>query len=218
MERQQVDITGYSYEHFVSFLFDHEVVGTNEGNGPWYWNVDVTFEPANVCLFYKRFFRQPEFILRDCSKPKLEQGFWAIQGPNLACSVSNIIWNDELPFSSRSECVRSMTDLFTRLFANEPLETSVQMWWDSLCYDWNCGNRERNRGGEDLLMQDVLFETLSKLLKSDSEICQGAALHGLGHLHHPKTEELIDSYMRERPSLSEDWKKYALAAAKFEVL
>ena len=111
-----------------------------------------------------------------------------------------------------------MVDLFVRLFANEPLETSVNMWWDALCYDWNCGNKDRNRGGEDLQMQDVLFDVLSELLKNDSEICQGAALHGLGHLHHPKTEELIDSYLRQRPSLPEEWKKYALAAAKFEVL
>ena len=92
------------------------------------------------------------------------------------------------------------------------------MWWDSLCYEWHCGNRDRDRGGEDLLMQDVIFETLSGLLKSDSTTCQGAALHGLGHLHHPKTQELVDSYLAEHPSLKEEWKAYALAAAKFEVL
>jgi hypothetical protein len=92
-----------------------------------------------------------------------------------------------------------MADLFTQLFANESLETSVQMWWDSLCYDWNSGNRDRSRGGEDALMQDVLFETLSELLNSDSETCQGAVLHGLGHLHHPRTEELINSLSRATP-------------------
>ena len=67
-------------------------------------------------------------------------------------------------------------------------------------------------------MQDVIFETLSDLLKSDSTTCQGAALHGLGHLHHPKTPELINAYLAEHVSLDKEWKAYALAAAKFEVL
>ena len=27
------------------------------------------------------------------------------------------------------------------------VDTSVHMWWDSLCYSWHCGNRKRERGG-----------------------------------------------------------------------
>jgi hypothetical protein len=67
-------------------------------------------------------------------------------------------------------------------------------------------------------MQDVIFETLASILELESEACQGAALHGLGHLHHPKTEELIKSYLQRHPSLSDAWKNYALAAARFEVM
>jgi hypothetical protein len=92
-----------------------------------------------------------------------------------------------------------MADLFRILFATEPLDTSVQMWWDILCYDWHCGNRkrERERGGEDERMQDVIFQTLTAILALDSGICQRAALHGLGHLHHPETENLIQRYIAE---------------------
>jgi hypothetical protein len=92
------------------------------------------------------------------------------------------------------------------------------MWWDSHCYDWHSGNRNRDLGGEDLQLQDIFFETLAKILFLDSETCQGAALHGLGHLHHPGTGELVDRYLRERPSLTTEWKAYAFAAAKFEVM
>jgi hypothetical protein len=69
-----------------------------------------------------------------------------------------------------------------------------------------------------LQLQDVFFETLAKVLFLDSEPCQGAALHGLGHLHHPGTRELIERYLQDRPSLTTERKTYALAAAKFQVL
>jgi hypothetical protein len=91
------------------------------------------------------------------------------------------------------------------------------MWWDSLCYDWHCGNRKRERGGEHLQLQEVIFQTLASVLAIDSQICQAAALHGLGHLHHPQTTELIERYLREHASLSKERKEYALAAARFEV-
>ena len=67
-------------------------------------------------------------------------------------------------------------------------------------------------------MQDVLFETLAEILAVDSETCQGAALHGLSHLHHPKTEELVARFIESHPSLTAEQKAYALAAAKFKVL
>ena len=111
-----------------------------------------------------------------------------------------------------------MATLFERLFVNEPLDTSVHMWWDSLCYGWHCGNRSRERGGEDLELQDIFFRTLAKVLAIDSWICQGAALHGLGHLHHPDTGNLVERYIDEHPALTPEQKAHALAAAKFQVL
>jgi hypothetical protein len=62
------------------------------------------------------------------------------------------------------------------------------------------------------------FETLAGVLAIDSWICQEAALHGLGHLHHPQTGELIGRFVEEHRSLSEEQKAYALAAANFKVL
>src|ERR1700722_7595959 len=212
------DITPCSFEEFVAFLFARSVPAEAEERNPWYWNVDVTFDPERVCQYYVRLFQSPSFLLERFSKVQLEQGFWAIQSCNLGCFVSGLIWDKKLPFAAREDCVRSMLNLFKCLFAAEPLETSVQMWWDSLCYDWHCGNRKRERGGDDAAMQDVMFQTLSGILTLDSPIFQGAALHGLGHLHHPGTEELVQQYLMQRTSLSDEWKKYALAAARFEVM
>ena len=67
-------------------------------------------------------------------------------------------------------------------------------------------------------MQNVMFRTLADILFLDSQPCQAAALHGLGHLHHPDTRGLIQRYLTGHSSLTDSQKEYALAAAKFEIL
>lgn len=213
-----VDLTSVSFDEFVSFLFDHDVPPESEKYDPWYFHVEVEFDAKRICAYYVQMFRRPEFLLSRFTKPQLEQGFWAIQGPNLECSVSRIILDSGQPLFIREECIASMVDLFERLFAGEPLDSSAQMWWDSLCFDWDCDVRNRERGGEDLELQDIFFRTLAKVLAIDSWTCQAAALHGLGHLHHPNTRELIDRFLDGHPSLTQEQKAYALAAANFDVL
>jgi hypothetical protein len=218
VERTAVVLANLTFDEFVKFLFDRDVALETKGKDYWYWHVAVQFDAKIIAAHYIQLFRQPEFLLERFTQVQLEEAFWAIPSHTLDCSVSKIISNRDLPLSLREECIRSMAELFKRLFALEPLHTSVQMWWDSLCYDWDCGNRNRERGGEDLELQDIFFQTLVEVLASDSWICQGAALHGLGHLHHPQTRELIRRFISERSFLTEEHKEYALAAARFEVL
>jgi hypothetical protein len=213
-----VDLTNSSFDDFVAFLFDRDVSLESKGEDYWYWHVEVEFDARQIGAYYVQLFRQPEFLLTRFTKLQLEEGFWAIQVPNLECSVSRIIDDSDLPISTREECIRSMADLFKHLFAAEPFDTAVQMWWDSLCYDWHCGNRNRERGGEDLELQDIFFQTLADVLSIDSWTCQKAALHGMGHLHHPQTKDLIERFIEDNPSLTQEQKAYAVAAARFEVL
>jgi hypothetical protein len=150
-----------SFDAFVAFLFDHDidhkVPPGSERYDAWYFHVDVEFDAKNISAYCVQMFGHPEFLLSRFTKPQLEEGFWAIQGPNLDCSVSRLIEDSDLTLSVREECIRSMADLFKRLFAREPLDTSVKMWWDSLCYEWHCGNRKREHGGENLELQNVYF-------------------------------------------------------------
>lgn len=214
------DITTASFDEFITFVFDRPFVPIphdGKGPGPWYWQAEVTYDPLRIATFYVRLFADPAF-LKDCFSPEqLEQAFWAIQSGNLDCSVTEIIWDRRVPFDIRESCIRAMEQLFSRLFASTPLETSVDMWWDSFAYDWHCGNRARANGGEDHLVQDIMFETLTKILAQPSVICQAAALHGLGHLHHPETEHVIDEYLERHTDIAPELRGYALAAAKFEV-
>jgi hypothetical protein len=220
MDKQVVDISQYSFDEFVAFLFERDVQPKEEQShprkwNPWYWHVEVTFDAQRTCDYYVRLFRQPAFLLERFSKAQLEEGFWGIQIANLDCSAYNIILDSDLPFAAKEECIRSMFDLFEHLFSEDPLESSANMWWDSLCYDWHIALR--GGAGEDVLLQDVMFQTLAKILDLDSKPCQRAALHGLGHLHHPETEELIRQFLKRHSSLSDEQMAYALAAAKFEV-
>jgi hypothetical protein len=212
-----VNLTKSSFEDFIAFLFDRDVSLESEGRDYWYWHVAVEFDAKKIASYYVQLFKQPEFLRVQFTKAQLKEGFWAIHGPNLDCSVFRIIEDSEVPLSLREECIRSMADFFRLLFEAEPYDTSVQMWWDSLCFDWECGNRNRERGGEDLELQDIYFQTLADVLSIDSWTCQQAALHGLGHLHHPQTAELIGRFIDEHPSLTQEQKAYALAAAKFDV-
>ena len=224
------DLRNCSFDRFIAFLFDRSLPseensfaalaqrGETDKWHPWYFNQEVLFDPVQLCRHYMQLFRQPRFLLERFTKAQLDQGFWAVQSTTLECSAWSLIWNDKVPFEIREELVRSMYFLFRELFINESLEESVSMWWDSFCYEWHCGNRQRSRGGGDLAMQDVMFETLSWILSLDSDICQGAALHGLSHLHHPQTGLLIDNYLSKHPSLPDDWKAIARAAARFELM
>ncbi len=217
-EREFVDLCQFSFEQFVAFIFDRDIPAKSEKWDPWYAHMRAAFDPAPICDYYLRLFKQPRFLLERFSAAQLEVGFWAISSHNfLGCSVTDLIWNVELPLSAREECVRSMFYLYRDLFAIEPSGTAGFMWWDSVCWHlWHRGKKDRVRGGEDLSMQDVMFETLLQILALESENCQAAALHGLGHLHHPATARVIEDYLRRHPSLTDEGRAYALIAARFE--
>jgi len=214
-----IDVSQFSFEELTVFLFDREIPPKSEKWDPWYWHTEVLFNPARICDYYIRLFTKPRFLLDRFSAVQLEVGFWAISSHDyLGCSVTDQIWNIELPVATRERCVRSMLDLYRDLFAIEPCESAGFMWWDSICWHlWHLGGKVRLRGGEDLSMQDVMFETLVAILALDPENCQKAALHGLGHLHHPATQGAIENYIRQHPSLTEEARIYALAAARFKV-
>jgi hypothetical protein len=213
------DISESSFDEFIAFLFARDVPSEREKRScRWYFNTRATFNLPHVGSYYAQLFRQPCFLLESFTEDQLEQGFSAMQVRSLSCSVRNLIWNADLSLASREECVRSMFYLFRDLLANYPLGYTACMWWDSFCFDWECGNRRRSRGGVDLWMQDVLFETIVEVLELDSLSCQGAALHGLEHLHHPQTEEAVQNFLAQHPSLEEECRTYALSITRFEPL
>lgn len=217
-----IDLSDYSFDDFIEFLFRHPVVPIpspgNDEPEPWYWHIEVELDPAAVASFYIRLFSEPGPALNGYSADELEQGFWAIMSSNLDCGVTAIIWHEAVPLDIRESVVRSMFTLYKDFFASHHLETADNMWWDSLAYDWHCDLRARSKGGEDLSMQDVMFEVLTKILELPSDHTRFAALHGLGHLHHPETAQHVEAWLARNAPLDEDLVEYAQAAARFEVM
>lgn len=210
--RQKVhaDLTQYTFNQFVDFLFARAVQAEPAKlRDSWYFNTEVCFDPRRVCGYYVRLFCNSAFLLDRYSCAQLDQGFSAMMVSSLSCSVQELIWRPELPFADRAECVRSMVYLCRDVFQDDAIEFTASVWWDSFCFAWECGNRRRSRGGEDLLMQDVLFGTLSEVVLIDSPICRGSALHGLEHLHHPETLALIDGLIRSHPELAQELTEHA---------
>ena len=130
MDPDRVDITHYSFDQFVEFLFSREVTNPNldrDKPEPWYWHTEVIFDPATISDFYIKLFREPEFLPQRFSNVQLDEAFWSIQVANLDCSVHRIIFDTDLPLAARTPCIDSMFPLFTKLFATNPLgQTSWQ--------------------------------------------------------------------------------------------
>jgi len=181
-------------------------------------DAEVTFDPSQVVGLYTDLFTEPTPWLSPFAKAQLEQGFWMILGGNLECGVMPLIGEESVAYEIRERCVRSMFFLFERYFSAESLESFPFMWWDPLAFDWDCGNRCRENGGEDLWMHNAMFETLDQILTLPSIECQRAALHGLGHLHHPDTEALVLRYLARNESINPAVRAYAKAASRFDVL
>jgi hypothetical protein len=210
--RQKVhaDLTPFTFNQFVDFLFARAVQSESANlRDRWYFNTEACFDPQRVCGYYVQLFRDSAFLLDRYSRAQLDQGFSAMTVSSLSCSIQELIWSPELPFVDRAECVRSMVYLCRDVFQHDAIGFTASMWWDSFCFAWECGNRQRSRGGEDLLMQDVLFDALSEVVLIDSSICRGSALHGLEHLHHPETLALIDGLIRSHPELAQELTEYA---------
>ena len=218
----QYDLTGIEFDNFINFIFDHPPVkiklNNSEQEEAWYWNAKVFYEPENIIRHYIKLFLEPDFLVKKFEDEQLEQGFWAIQSDILDCSVTSLICDVALKKSLRIKCIHTMYNLYQQLFSIKTLDTSTNMWWDSINYDWHCKNRSRSNGGEDLWLQDAIFETLKKIIALPSPVCQYAALHGLSHLHHPETSNLIKHFLKNNPNISQNRHEYAKSAAKFTVL
>ena len=128
------DLTNISFDEFLSLIFVRDMAPDAGRLDASFYDVGVEFDAPKMCAYYVQLFHRPEFLVSRFTKQQLEGGFWAIMGHTHEWSAGNIIEYSDAPLSSRRECIESMATLFERLFANEPLETSVHMWWDSLCH------------------------------------------------------------------------------------
>jgi hypothetical protein len=208
------DLRTCSYDEFLDFVFDHPVEKEH-----WYWGkVDVAFDAVHNTELLTELFSNARLLLEKYTREQLEQGFWALQSGCVDGFVEHVMFDLSVPFEKRAECIRAMFLLYRDLFAVDDLETSSNMWWDCIASSYSVRHRSQTTSEDDRKIQDVMFDTLTKILYLESEECQGAALHGLGHLRHPNTEKVIRDWIATQPDLPEDDLEYAEACITGDIM
>jgi hypothetical protein len=114
------------------------------------------------------------------------------------------------------QCIRSIYFVFADFVAKslvEEMETCFYMWWDLLAdafwwqprlYEAGVKQSEIAKlDGELRALIDEMFETLARILEIPDSRTQDCALHGLGHLHHPRGRERVQAFIdKDRADLT----------------
>jgi hypothetical protein len=171
------------------------------------WNADLWFGPAAWLLKYAtRLFSEAGILLEHYTPRQLRLGLHALL---FGWELKDAVWEKELPWPFREECIFSMATLFDEVFSRDPLNEWCEMWWDAFrSFDENPDPR----------MTDAILTVLAGLLYRPEEHCQHAALHGLGHLPHPGRAGLIQRWLADTNPTSTSLRAYAASAAVGAVL
>src|SRR6266576_3125883 len=99
-----IHATGYDYERWIRFAFDHPVA-----EEPWYYTEEMHFvcDPNVVITYYTRLFRNPR-ALSAYDDARLEQGIWFVVGSQLC----EWLWDAHVPLDLRLECIAAMRTMF----------------------------------------------------------------------------------------------------------
>ena len=197
-----IDATGYDFETWIRFAFDHDV-----SDPPWYYTEEMHFvcDPSRVVTHYTRLFRDPRATLAPFDEGRLEQGLWFIVGSQL----SEWLWSEDVALALRLDCIAAMPAMFRELLLDHPLDTTCFMWWDMLRY---FGDDPDER------VVDAIVRALAEVLQIPATHCQMSALHGLGHLQHGSRVPIIRGFLASHPDLDEEIVRYADIAMSGSVL
>lgn len=214
-----MNLSEYSFPQWVRFVFDHPVTDIKQA---WYWQGEWKHEADHSLMLEHSIylFRSPTFLLDSYSTEQLEQGFWFLLNPY--GFLEQGLKDTDVEWMVRKECVISMGDLFEHLFAVNSLDDSAcYMWWDLVISGYFETLHTRWHplivDDKDVKFQQTIFDTLCRILNLDSRECQKAALHGLGHLNHPLTQEIIETFLNANQTLDAELKEYAIKCIDGEI-
>jgi hypothetical protein len=218
------DSSALRYEQWVEFFFDRPVPPPTDDVGKRFFDDDLreeyTFfdasDPARVVSYMTRLFGDFPNALAGFTLPQINQGIWVMFGCNFECQ--RYLFDSSVPLAARLECIRSMHCVYADFVAPSnagEMENCFYMWWDLIAGSfWSkfceypvsksfdetsaeCFFKKdlKNLDEEAWQIFDTMFETLLKVLALNDDRAQTYALHGLGHLSHPKVKEVVQSYI-----------------------
>jgi hypothetical protein len=208
-----LDLSSKSFEEFVEFFFARDVVPDEKQfnyflQDPLGQQYDdaVPSSPAIVVAHMTRLFSEFSSIAAKYSLAQLNQGIWGILGENLR--IYELLWDSSVPMEQRVQCIRSMYSVYSDFVCRstvDVMENCFYMWWDLVLtgfwFQRKLFEQHTEMGDvskldtESLLLLEVMFETLKGILDLPDGRTQEAALHGLGHLHHPGVRETVQKFI-----------------------
>jgi hypothetical protein len=221
------------FEAWLDYLFNRPL---GEWEPAWYYDWTEAEPPREWTLRYegtdspgaaaeriRRLFSDAGTVLRPYSDELVGNGLNVIVNGAMDASVSSLV-SPDVPYALRAAGLRSIVTLFAEVFAprlahpvwpprtdsgkgSHPLDFICFMFWDVCPFV----------PGRD----DITLEVLEATLALDSQACQRAALHGLGHADRPaqdKAAEIIDRWLRQHPDAPDQLRAYAAQAATGRVL
>jgi hypothetical protein len=231
-DMDELDLSSFSYQEFVTFFFDRPAPEPDEHAGSFAAEgAECAWSRPEVAVGYMtKLFRNFPEIRREYSLGQVNQAIWMIIG--LDFNLVENLWDNSVALSDRIECIRSMYFVYSDFVAKSDvaiMENCFDMWWDllgtSFWLQTNFFYRSELQKGKALrrvnegevakldsssrALLDAMFETLQRILQLPDLRTQKYALHGLGHLHHPAVRELVQKHIDDhRDEFTEDGLKW----------
>ena len=205
------DLRNASYDGIVAFVFDHWP--EDEVDDKWYWNLqdDVLIEPHQAIAFLTQLCNRSAELLDQFTPEQIAEGLSYVFGAGGQFEFYNHFWNPSVPWPERRACIQAIPKLYTKVFERDldGLQVCAFMLWDSIAYDYCCGNCDPTTDAEDARVQDTMFEALVSMLSSDHPRTLSGAIHGLGHLEHRDGNGAIRDLLSSSRPIPSDVRTYA---------
>lgn len=215
-------LRGWAFDAFTRLLFE-ELPAADEGGISLILDepdlLCADYDPSENLAHLAHLFQSPEVL----------QATPAVDLANALRFVSSVggwregfvdqLWNPDVPWEIRTRCIQSFERLYATMGSTEDerLKEELFMLWDHIAFDYR-HDKKNLAGAEDGRVQDAMFETLLRILELQDDLCRGAALHGLNHLAHARTSEVVGAWIERNHALDEDLRAYAYACAACRAL
>lgn len=180
----------------------------NQGGPSWFWeDREFDIDPEHHLAVVAAMLRDAGSLRTRFSPAQIEQGLWFLFG---AAGYEWCAWLLGRPDASDERVVDVMTAIFplyADLLQHIETDTATFMLWDLLleCLQFEDEMPVSRRQ----LVRETALPVLVDILALDSTDCQFAALHGLGHLRHERTYEVVQRFLVSHSSLEPRLRAYA---------
>jgi hypothetical protein len=189
-----------AFDAWIEYLFEWVPTGQESGqDSAWLAEYGRLDGPVAAAERIRRLFSDSGELLRAYQDEVVGQGLQHVVQEEL-----HALQDKRVPIVLRTTGVRSIGTLFAEVFAKRGNQGSLGhicfMFWDVAPLD---------------LADDTVLDVLEETLKLDSEPCQWAALHGLGHAHMVAPEvvtPIVDRWLRRHRGAPQELRSYAESA------